>query len=544
MANYPEMECSLTWDVNAIIIRFSLKSGKPMDESSTAVVETTSGKIEGVFRKGSYVFRGIPYAAPPVGERRWLPPEPAEPWGGVRPAKEFAPTAPQSPMEIQFLEPPGKQPQSEDCLYLNIWTPNLDGAKRPVMVWIHGGGFTTGAGSWLIYNGRTLSTRGNVVVVTINYRLGALGFLNLDEVTKGKIPATGNEGLLDQVSALEWVRANISRFGGNPDNVTVFGESAGAMSMGVLLTMPKARGLFHRAILQSGAAHHVSSLEHAEKVGTIFLDILGIKTTDASKLRGLTEQQMLNGQVELMARARDPKLAIGDLPLRPVVDGKVIPRLPIQTIAGGSADNVPILLGTNLDEWKVFAVLDRDLANLDEAGLLRRCQRLISGGDVTGLLEAYRQVRSQHNLPVTPAELFIAIQSDKVFRMPAIRLAEAHYRRQQMTFMYLFNWVSPLMDGVLGSCHALDLGFVFGTLDGNFTGSGEEARALSRKMQDAWASFALHGDPSCESVGKWALYDERRGTMILGKQCMLVEAPYDEERRAWDGFADSVLGSF
>ena len=514
-----------------------------MGEATTTVVETTSGKIEGVFRKGLYIFRGVPYAAPPVRERRWLPPEPAEPGSGVRPAREFAPTAPQAPMEIQFLQPPEKQPQSEDCLYLNIWTPGLDGAKRPVMVWVHGGFFTTGAGSWLVYNGRSLSTRGNLVVVTINYRLGVLGFLNLNEVTKGEIPATGNEGLLDQLLALEWVRDNILRFGGDPENVTVFAESAGAMSVGALLAMLKARGLFHRAILQSGAAHHVNSLERAEKLGAVFLDILGIKPTEVNKLRSLSEQQLLNAQAELMVRAQDPKLAMGGLALKPVVDGNVIPESPIQAIAGGSADNVPVLIGTTLDEWKLFAVLDRDLADLNEAGLLRRCQQLIPGGDVSGLAEAYRQARSQRNLAITPAELFIAIQSGRGFRMPAIRLAEAHYGRHQPTFMYLFNWVSPLMNGVLGSCHALDLGFVFGTLDDNFTGCGEEAQALSKKIQDAWASFASQGNPGCESVGKWELYDERRQTIVLGKQSMLVQAPRDEERRAWDAFADSVLGS-
>jgi len=513
-------------------------------EASTAVVETTSGKIEGVFRKGLYIFCGVPYAAPPVGERLWLPPVPPEPWGGVRQAKKFAPTAPQEPMEIQFLEPPEKQPQSGDCLYLNIWTPGLDGAKRPVMFWVHGGFFTTGAGSWLRYNGRTLSTRGDVVVVTINYRLGILGFLNLNEVTKGKIPATGNEGLLDQVLALEWVRDNISRFGGDPGNVTIFAESAGAMSVGVLLAMPRARGLFRRAILQSGAAHHVNSLERAEKLGAIFLDILDIKPTEVNKLRSLTEQQLLNAQVEVMARAQGRKLAMGGLPLKPVVDGNMIPELPIQAIASGSADNVAVLIGTTMDEWKLFAVLDKELPNLNEADLLRRCQHLIPSGDVAGLVEAYRQARSQRNLPVTPAELYVAIQSDRVFRMPAIRLAESHYRRQKPTYMYLFDWVSPLMNGILGSCHALDLGFVFGTLDDKFTGSGEEAQALSRKIQDAWVGFARNGSPSCGSIGEWKLYGERRETMILGKRCVMAEALYDEERRAWEPFVDSVLGSF
>lgn len=514
-----------------------------MVESSTAVVETISGKIGGVSRNGSYVFRGIPYAAPPIGERRWLPPEPPEPWNGVRPAKEFAPVAPQPPMEIQFLEPPGKQLQSEDCLYLNVWTPGLDSARRPAMVWIHGGYFTNGAASWPFYSGRILSTRGDVVVVTINYRLGALGFLNLNEITRGRIPAIGNEGLLDQVLALEWVRDNISRFGGDPNNVTIFGESAGAMSIGTLLAMPRSRGLFHRAILQSGAAHHVNSLERAEKVADAFLEILDIEPAEVKRLRALTERQLLDAQVEVMARARDLKLAMDGLPLRPVVDGNVISELPIRAIASGSADNVAVLIGTNLDEWKLFAILDGGLASLDEAGLFQRCQSLIPDGDVGGLIEAYRRIRGGRNLPMTPSELFIAIQSDRVFRMPAIKLAEAHYRRQQPTYMYLFDWVSPLMNGILGACHGLEIGFVFGLLNDSFTGSDAEAQALSTKMQDAWAGFARHGHPGCESTGKWEPYGERRQTMILGRQCRVAEAPYDEERCAWEPFADSVLGA-
>ncbi len=514
-----------------------------MDGDVAAIVETTSGKIEGVFRRGLYVFRGVPYAAPPVGERRWLPPALPEPWGGVRQAKEFAPTALQTPMDIQVLLPVEQQPQSEDCLNLNIWTPGLDGAKRPVMVWIHGGGFTSGAGSWLVYNGRALSTRGDVVVVTINYRLGLLGFLNLNGVTKGKIPATGNEGLLDQILALEWVRDNISRFGGDPDKVTIFGESAGAMSIGALLAMPRARGLFHKAILQSGAAHHARSLEDAERVGALFLDVLDVKPTAVDRLRSFTENEILDAQVQVMARARDPQSLLDGLSFSPVVDGNLIPELPICAIARGSADSVPILIGTNLDEWKLFAILDGELSSLSETSLLQRCHRLMPGRDVTGLVEAYRKARSQRNLPVTPAELLIAIQSDRIFRMPAIKLAEAHCRRQQPTYMYLFDWVSPLMNGVLGACHALELGFVFGTLDSNFTGSGEDARALSRRIQDSWVSFARQGSISCEGIGKWEPYDEWRKTMVLGKQCTLVEAPYDDDRRAWGSFPNSCLAS-
>ncbi|MCJ7743252.1 MAG: carboxylesterase family protein, partial [Dehalococcoidales bacterium] len=276
-----------------------------MSVSAEAMVTTTSGKIEGTYKDGLYIFRGVPYAAPPVGRRRWLPPEPAEPWSGVRPAKRFATIAPQNPMEIQIIAPPEPEPQDEDCLYLNIWTPGLDDARRPVMVWIHGGGFTSGSGSSLAYNGRILSTRGNTVIVTINYRLGALGFLNLSEVTGGKIPATGNEGLLDQAFALEWVRDNIAAFGGDPDNVTIFGESAGGMSVGALLGMPKARGLFHKAIPQSGAAHSVNSMERAVRITKALLDILGISPGDTDGLRSLTVERLLDAHKELAAKALD-----------------------------------------------------------------------------------------------------------------------------------------------------------------------------------------------------------------------------------------------
>ncbi len=515
-----------------------------MAETGPVIAETTYGKIEGVFRKGLHIFRGVPFAAPPVGERRWLPPEPPQPWSGVKPAVTFGPTCPQVPMEISVLNPPEQQPQSEDCLYLNVWTPGLDNAKRPVMVWIHGGGFTTGSGSWLVYNGRRLATRGDVVVVTINYRLNVFGFINLKEVTKGEIPATGNEGLLDQVFALQWVRDNISNFGGDPNNVTIFGESAGGMSVGTLLAMPRAKGLFHRAILQSGAGHHVSSLERAVKVAEMFLDILGVRPGGAEKLRSLTTEQLLEAYKELGVRARDPKSGLADLPLRPVVEGSVLPDMPPRAIGNGSADDVTIMVGTNLDEWKLFALVDARLAEMDEAKLLRRCQRLVPGADAAALVETYRKARAGRGQPVTPVDLFTAIQSDRIFRIPAIRLTEAHRSRSRRSYMYLFDWVSPLRDGALGSCHALELGFVFGTLDDNFTGTSEEARTLSEKMQDAWTSFARSGDPTCPGLGEWKTYGERRETMILGKDCRLVEAPYDEERRAWEKVPDTVLSAF
>jgi para-nitrobenzyl esterase len=447
-------------------------------------------------------------------------------------------------MEVQIIAPPEPEPQDEDCLYLNIWTPGLDDARRPVMVWIHGGAFVNGSGSSLMYNGRTLSTRGNTVIVTINYRLGTLGFLNLNEVTGGRIPATGNEGLLDQVFALAWVHDNIAAFGGDQNNVTIFGESAGGMSVGALLAMPKARGLFHKAIPQSGAAHSVSSMERAVRVTKALLDILGMSPNDTDGLRSLTVKRLLDVHKELAARALDWRSGLGGLPLQPVVDGKVLPHLPISAIANGSADNIPILVGTTLEEARLFNIMDPNISKMDEARLLRRCQRLVPTVDAASLVETYRKARDKRAMSTTPAELLMAMQTDKAFRIPAVRLAESHSRRRQPTYAYLFTWKSPAMGGTLGACHAIDLGFVFGTYEARFSGTGPAADALAGKTQDAWLAFARTGNPSTKSLGKWPQYGTNHETMFLGAECHVVKDPFAEENRAWEPVPDAVLGVF
>jgi para-nitrobenzyl esterase len=498
------------------------------------IVETTSGKIEGTFKNGIYKFAGIPYAASPTGSRRWLPPAPVEPWSGVLQAKQFAPTCPQNPMAIPVLSALQPEPQNEDCLYLNVWTPGLDDARRPVMVWIHGGGFTTGSGSSLAYNGRTLATRGNTVIVTINYRLGAFGFLNLNEVTGGKIPSTGNEGLLDQVFALKWVRDNIAAFGGDPRNVTIFGESAGAMSVACLLAMPGAKGLFHKAVLQSGAAHTIYTKEKGILATMTLLDILKMSPQDIDGLRSLTVKQLLAAQQEFGIRALDWKSGLGVLPFEPVVDGKVLPKPPIEAIASGSAASIPVLIGTTAQEWKLFGAMDRGLQTMDDDRLLRKCQRLVPPEKAPELLETYRKALPKSGVQATPAELFAAIQTDRIFRIPAIRLAETQ-RKYQPVYVYLFTWTSPFMDGLLGACHALELGFLFGTMEEIFSGSNlPGADALARNIQDAWLSFARTGKPTCEGLGDWPVYGDKRETMLLGRECTLAAAPRDEERRAWD----------
>jgi para-nitrobenzyl esterase len=512
-----------------------------MSEKEKTVVETNAGKIRGSNQNHLYIFKGIPYAAPPVGERRWLPPDSVKPWEGVYHTQSFGKAAPQND-----LGPPIAQdfkmddPQSEDCLYLNIWSPGLDDARRPVLVWIHGGAFIMGSGSQAIYAGSKLAQRGNAVIVTINYRLGTLGFLRLNEITGGSIPATGNEGLLDQIAALEWVRDNIAAFGGDPDNVTLFGESAGAMSIGCLLAMPQARGLFQKAILQSGAGSTAVSSDEATLVAEKFLDILGLSAKNVDELRTLKVEQLLSAELELMAKIASqggkPRLTL----TLPVVDGKTLSEMPIEAIKHGSAKNVSVLVGSNLEEWNLIGMMDPDLPKLDEARLFERCQLYIPSQNIQVIIETYRNARAEPGI-TSPAQLLKEIMTDLVFRIPAIRLVEAqqHY---QPSYNYLFTWKSPIMDGILGACHVLEVGFVFGNHNSGFCGSGPAADRLSHNIQDAWLAFARTGAPNTESIGTWPPYGERRLTMLLGEECRIEEAPYDEKRRSWDSIPNEFTG--
>ncbi|MBN1692628.1 MAG: carboxylesterase/lipase family protein [Dehalococcoidales bacterium] len=504
-----------------------------MGERKNPVVATKSGKIEGKFENGLCIFRGIPYAAPPVGELRWMSPQPVKKWDGVRDATKFGAIAPQTVMPIPGFDQ-APQPQSEDCLYLNVWTPGIDNKRRPVMVWIHGGAFTIGSGSEIMYDTGILPRRGNVVMVSMNYRLGTLGFLRFKDVTGGKIPATGNEGLLDQVAALKWVKDNIAAFGGDPGNITVFGESAGAMSIGSLMAMPAAKGLFHKGILESGSGDFAISLEDADANGRIFLETAGIKENDVKALRALTSPQLLEIEKKMIAgrlgRGKNPEVTF----TVPVIDKEIIPEDINKLARQGYSKEIMTLVGTNLNEWKLFTMMEPGFDQIDEAGVINRLSKVMSANDVKTLVTAYRQIRSKRGAPITPAEIFTAIFGDFMFRMPGIKLVKAQQANKQAAYSYLFTWKSPAMGGVLGACHGLEISFVFGTLNDMFSGTGPEADKLAECMQDAWIALARTGDPSCESIGKWPVYGSKRMTMILDKDCHVEAAPYDEERRAWD----------
>jgi para-nitrobenzyl esterase len=426
----------------------------------------------------------------------------------------------------------------EDCLTLNVYTPAADDGRRPVMVWIHGGGFVIGSGSQAIYDGGPLVRRGDVVVVTVNYRLGPLGFLHLADLCPDLEGAVGNAGIRDQVAALEWVRENIAAFGGDPDNVTIFGESAGGMSVGTLLGMPSARALFRRAILQSGAAHNVHTRETATEVARHFLEELGMAPSEATgALRALPPDKLLDTHQQTVLKLGT---TLGLLAFQPLVDGDSLPEPPLAAVRDGHADGVDLLIGTASDEWKLFGFLDPDLAKLDEPSLVKRLSAQLDGDAEAAqrVLTAYRGARPG----ASPKDLFFALETDRVFRIPAVRVAEAQQRHEGRVFMYEFTWASPAMGGALGACHAIELPFVFGQtgMEGGemFVGAGPEADRLAGTTMDDWLAFARSGDPSHPGLpaGHWPVYDvERRATMRLGREVAVDDDPGSSEREVWEG---------
>jgi para-nitrobenzyl esterase len=503
------------------------------------MIESTAGRLRGVVEPdGIRVFRGVPFARPPMGPLRFAPPQPAVPWAGVRSAETFGPVSWQSSIGLGFMGA-GQQPQSEDCLYLNVWTPGLDG-RRPVMVWIHGGAFVLGAGSEPLYDGQRLAARGDVVVVTVNYRLGALGYLSHPALRDHATGATGNWGLLDQVAALRWVRDNAEAFGGDPNNITVFGESAGSMSVTTLMATPAARGSFRSAIAQSGAPITGTPEEGA----AIAEQVAAAVGVPVEALRDVPAATFVEAQQQLMF-GRQSGAGIGAglsgdaLPFRPVIDGAVLPRDPHEAIASGDAADVALLIGTNRDEMKLFSMLDQ--SDLDEIGLQQRLHATL-GDDGDGVLSTYRAARAARGEPVDPRELWSAIETDRFFRASAMRFAAAHARHQPRTFAYLFCWSSP--SPILGAAHAIELPFVFGTLDTPmidlFAGAGPEVERLSGLVQDAWVRFAHTGDPSTPELGHWPAFDgDRRATMTFGPACAVEDGPRNDELACWATVATS-----
>ena len=508
-----------------------LADGTPVD------VETTCGTLRGEASGGIVRFCGVPFAAPPVGELRFRPPQPPEAWTGVRPATSFGPISPQNPSLMDALFGGESEPWDEDCLYLNVWTPSVPGttAERdplPVMVWIHGGGFEMGSGSSPLYHGESFARNG-AVLVTLNYRLGALGFLELGSVDPA-LTGSGAVGLLDQIAALEWVRDNISAFGGDPDRVTIFGESAGAFSVSLLLSMPRAAGLFHRAIAQSGSASGAKSPDHARADTEEFLAAAELSTVE--DLRAAPVERLLSAHAALgAARMADPEAVIekygnplGFLPFRPVTDGLELPHDPLAAIVGGSAAGVALMVGTNLEEWKLFALMAPGATSEED---LRRRMALVTS-DPDGALAAYR---AEHP-GSSPAELECAVLTDVIFRIPGYRLADAQAPHAPV-WQYRFDWRSPAWGGAIGAAHALEIPFVFDLVEDHrlhvFVGP-DAPRSLARAMHESWVHFAADGVPRARNVPDWPSVDSpTRPVMLFDTECRVVRDPQPATAAFW-----------
>ena len=501
------------------------------------IVETVAGKVEGLERDGVLQFRGIPYAY----ADRFRPPEPALPWAGVLDATSFGPSAPQEPSATDALFGVEAQEYGEDCLVVNVVTPAADDTARPVMVWIHGGGFTNGSGRSPYYNATRLALDGDVVVVTVNYRLGALGFLYLDHLA-GDLTGSGVNGIRDQIEALRWVRDNIAGFGGDPGRVTIFGESAGAMSVGTLLAAPEAAGLFHAAALQSGAGENVLAPETAMRVTEQVLAHLELTPADVEQLLDLPVHEILTAQSTAMAAAltsrpdpRRPSSGYLQLPFAPVVDGGLLTRPPLDAVRAGSAAGIPLVVGTTADEWNLFAIQD-SLGDIGPERLRRRLVRMLGDDRADVAVELYRAARpTAHS-----SKLWCAMLTDRVFRMPAVRLAEAQLAHTPDVSMYRFDYRSTAFGGVAGACHAIEIPFVFDTVEHQgvqtlLGGIDDGTRRLARRCSAAWATFARTGRRPAHDDLDWPAYDlSRRATCVLDREPTVLDDPEGDIRAFWN----------
>jgi para-nitrobenzyl esterase len=492
------------------------------------VARTRYGRVQGEVVGNVMRFAGIPFANRIDGAGRFRPPRPPKPWSGIRTATVWAPPVPQVADDAEKADPAYARfmfgesyptPASEDGLFLNLWTPSLDrAAKRPVMVWLHGGAFISGAPSRPRDDGASLAQNGEAVYVAPSHRLGALGYLYLDHLTHGRM-GSANVGMLDIVASLEWIAENIEAFGGDPGNVTVFGESGGAFKTATLLAMPKARGLFHRAICQAGAyaTGFTSALsrDEATDLSREFLAHLHVSATP-EKLAGLPVELLLSAQSALSSWA---------LSWRPVADGEVLPESPELAAEHGSTAKVPLLLGTSLHEADVLGKYGGVFAAGTPAELVPAL-----GERVKGLFEKYRAAQVERE----PKEITKAILSDWFFRIPSILFAETYGENGAPVYMYLFTWKHPMKPEVRAT-HGSEGPFIFGTLEA--TGQTRDAPGagkLSRAMQDAWLAFAKKGDPSHPGIPPWHAYSaEHRATMVFDDTVREIEDPYGQERLAW-----------
>ncbi|MEL7298384.1 MAG: carboxylesterase/lipase family protein [Pseudomonadota bacterium] len=493
------------------------------------------GRIAGQIRNGCRSWLGLPYAGDCSGEQRWQPPAGAPHWRFTRSAGTFGQPCVQHGSAMGAQIPGGFGLGSENCLSLNVYAPLRTTTPKPVMVWIHGGGFAVGASSQTWYDGARLAREHDVVVVTINYRVGVLGFLRLCDVTDGRVVATGNEGLLDQIAALRWVQRNIAEFGGDADNVTIFGESAGGMSVASLMTMPDAKGLFHKAIIQSGRGHAAHPIDDANRVGEAFLALLpddARRNPASASAKSLVDAAaMLHGRMMF-----DKRLTI--MPTRPVVDGTHLPELPITAMRNGNGHEVPLLIGYNKNEWRYFAQVDRAMRRLSHDQMMDRLRYHFRDGQIDTLLQAYAYEPDKER---ETFRVYSAIFGGAAFVASTRQIIAAHIERQPV-YAYRFDRPAPGMGGLLGACHVTEIPFVFGTLDqmgrGVLFEDSPASWRLSQQVRHWWTQFAHTGEPA---LGQWPTFNDEPGEWRINDTTQFVPAEDTPREQFWRTVSDKQL---
>jgi para-nitrobenzyl esterase len=487
---------------------------------------TPLGEVRGVDLAGCERYAGIRYARAPVGQLRFRAPQPVGPWSGVYDATEFGPSAPQPPPLPGSFVAAGELRTDEDCLFLNVYTPRADEGRRAVMVWIHGGAYVLGSGD--VYDGRSLVAGGEVVVVTLNYRLGVLGWMALDHLDGG-LAGSGNNGIRDQIQALRWVRDNIAAFGGDPGNVTIFGESAGGGSIAALLAAPDADDLYHKAIIESGPVA-IAPPYKPEQLTDELLAALGEPAGGIDALRDADPARLIQAQIDIgdlnrLGRDRDHPIDGSGVGMRPSVDGVVVHTSPRAAIIARGERNVPLLIGTNHDEGTLFSLLlPTDISDDETIAALPDTVT-----DRDELAAAYAARHTGHRL-------LVDLMTDSLFLIPTLRLADAQAETGAPVWVYLFTWRTPVYGGLLGATHALELPFVWDEIDNpswqDFVGTSAP-RSLVTTMQQAWISFAKDGDPTTPNVG-WPRYDtNQRPTLLLDDESCAVDDPSRMIRELW-----------
>jgi len=509
--------------------------------NENAVVETTAGKVRGFTRNGIQTFLGIPYAGSTEGKGRYQPPAKVTPWTGLRSSMQYGFVSPQEARagwaddEVAWMFDWDDGRPGEDCLRVNIWSPGNDNKKRPVMVWLHGGGFSAGSGQELkSYYGENLSRRGDVVVVSLNHRLGVLGYLNLAEIGGAKYADSANLGMLDIVAALEWVRDNIANFGGDPGNAMIFGQSGGGGKVNTLMAMPAAKGLFHRAAVESGSLLNASSADDAAKLGAAVLQQLGISASEIDKIQDVPVDKLIAAGAAGVKSLAPPFQPGGTFRLprigwQPTVDGKNLPTQPYDPVAPAMSAQIPLLVGTVLNEFST-ALYDTKLSTLTNDELKQRVAAQYKD-KADSIIQAFRAAHPSD----APGDLMSRISAAPVRQGAITQATRQGALGGAPVYTYWFCWKTPVLDGRPGAFHCSELSFVFDNTDrcAPMTGGGPGPRALAAKVSEAWINFARRGDPNHPGLPKWpAFTSSEKAVMIFDTKCEAKNDPDHDERQA------------